>query len=229
METLPQTVSHLLGIVVEIIILEKDELDYLEIKIENYPFPISYHGKYYLRSGKTNLELKGKELDKFMLNKVGMTWDSLLYKKFEIDDLDKTAIKTFRDKALKGERLTTEDLNVDDKILLENLDLYENGYLTNDAILLFHEYPERNFTGPTIKIGYFEDNHADLRYQDEIKGPLIKQVDEAIDKIYTKYLKGLIWYDDIQRIEEFMFSREAFREILLNSVNIVSKNLSEYI
>ena len=218
-ETLPQTIMHLLGIIVEINVHQKDELDYLEIIIERYPFPISYHGHYYLRSGTTNLKLKGLELDKFMLKKVGMTWDSLPNKSCIVEDLDPNAIKVFREKSLKSGRLTKTDLEVNDKLLLENLGLYEKGYLTNAAILLFHEHPERYVTSPSIKIGYFEDNHADLRYQDEINGPLMKQVDEAIDKIYSKYLKGFIWYDDIYRIEEFMFPREAFREILLNAVN----------
>ena len=218
-ETLPQTVKHLLGIIVEINILNQDDLEYLEIIIEKYLFPISYHGRCYLRSGKTNLEVTGIELEKFMLKKLGVTWDSIPYKKFDIDDLDKDLIKIFREESIKSKRLTEKDLDVDDKILLEKLDLYENGYLTNAAVLLFHKTQERNFTGSSIKIGYFEKNHADLRYQDEIVGPLITQVDRTIEMIYSKYLKGFIWYDDIYRREEYMFPREAFREILLNAVN----------
>lgn len=218
-ETIPQKVRHLLGVIVEVNILKEDAFEYLEIKIEKYPIPVSYHGKYYLRSGKTNLEVTGIELLKFMNEKIGKTWDGCSYPKITIKDLDKEAIKIFREKATESERLTEKDLNISDKKLLEKLDLYENEYLTTASLLLFHQNPGKFFTGPTIKIGYFEENHADLRYQDEITGPLIKQVDEAIDKIYGKYLKALIWYDDIYRKEEFMFPREAFREILLNAVN----------
>lgn len=39
-----------------------------------------------------------------------------------------------------------------------------------------------------------------------------------VDLIYTKYLKALIYYEGIQRIEQFMFQQEAFRGILLNAV-----------
>lgn len=49
-------------------------------------------------------------------------------------------------------------------------------------------------------------------------GSLIEQIDKAVDLVYTKYLKALIYYDGIQRIEQFMFPQEAFREILLNAV-----------
>ena len=66
--------------------------------------------------------------------------------------------------------------------------------------------------------GYFGDSDSDLKYQDEVHGSLIEQIDKTVDLVYTKYLKALIYYDGIQRIEQFMFPQEAFREILLNAV-----------
>ena len=35
--------------------------------VEKYPFPVSYHGKYYKRTGSTIQELTGIELDKMIL------------------------------------------------------------------------------------------------------------------------------------------------------------------
>ena len=69
-----------------------------------------------------------------------------------------------------------------------------------------------------IKIGYLGDSDVDLRYQDEIHGSLIEQVDRTVDLVYTKYMKALIYYDGIQGIEPFMVHQDAFREILLNAV-----------
>ena len=43
-------------------------------------------------------------------------------------------------------------------------------------------------------------------------------MDKTIDLVYTKYLKALIFYDGIQRVEQFMFHQDAFREILLNAI-----------
>jgi ATP-dependent DNA helicase RecG len=71
--------------------------------------------------------------------------------------------------------------------------------------------------GAYIKIGFFVTD-ADLRYQDEIHGSLIEQIDKTEDLVYTKYMKALIDYEGIQRIEKYMFPRAAFREILLNAV-----------
>ena len=102
---------------------------------------------------------------------------------------------------------------------MENLHLIdEDGYLIRAAMLAFYKDPEKWVTGSYIKIGYFGNFDADLKYQDEIHGSLIEQVDKTIDLVYTKYLKALIFYDGIQRVEQFMFHQDAFREILLNAI-----------
>lgn len=146
--------------------------------------------------------------------------------KLRTEELDDGAIRLFKDKAVKRGRLTEEETLVSDKLLLENLHLVDDdGYLTRAAMLAFYRDPERWVTGAYIKIGFFGDSDSDLRYQDEIHGPLIGQVDKAMDLLYTKYMKALIGYRGIQRIEQFMFSRSAMREILLNAV--VHKDYAE--
>ena len=66
-----------MGILVDVNLKEKDGKNYLEIVTEAYPYPISFRGKYYQRSGATNQELKGAALDRFLLRKQGRTWDSV--------------------------------------------------------------------------------------------------------------------------------------------------------
>ena len=43
-------------------------------------------------------------------------------------------------------------------------------------------------------------------------------MDKTVDLVYTKYMKALIFYEGIQRVEQFMFHQDAFREILLNAI-----------
>lgn len=93
-----------------------------------------------------------------------------------------------------------------------------NGYLIRAAMLAFYKDPEKWVTGSYIKIGYFGKSDSDLVYQDEMHGPLIEQVDKTVDLVYTKYMKALIDYEGVQRIEQFMFHKDAFREILLNAI-----------
>ena len=54
---------------VAINLLQKDDLPYLEIIVESYPYPINYKGQYHYRSGSTKQELKGLALNKFLLEK----------------------------------------------------------------------------------------------------------------------------------------------------------------
>lgn len=101
--------------------------------------------------------------------------------------------------------------------LLERLGLIKDGYLTNAAMLLFSGNPQRWQQGAYVKIGFFR-SHADLEYQDEIRGPLIDQIDRIIEVIHLKYMKARITYEGIQRIERYFVPDEALREAILNAI-----------
>ena len=161
--------------------------------------------------------ITGKELDKAILKSRGRTWDGMPIPKLKVTDLRREAIDLLKEKAIRRGRLTEEETRVDDEILMENFHLIdEDGYLIRAAMLAFYKDPEKWVTGSYIKIGYLGKSDADLKYQDEVHGSLIKQIDKTVDLVYTKYLKALIYYEGIQRIEQFMFPQEAFREMLLN-------------
>lgn len=209
----------MMGIIVDVNLKYEGDLEYLEIIVDKYPSLISFRGKYYYRSGSTMREITGKELDKAMLKSQGKTWDGVPLPRIKIDDLKQDAIKLFKKKSVERDRLMEEAVRVSDIILMEDLHLVdEDDHLLRAAILAFYEDPEKWVTGSYIKIGYFGKSDSDLLYQDEVHGPLIEQVDKTVDLIYTKYLKALIDYKGIQRVEQYMFHRDAFREILLNAI-----------
>lgn len=164
-------------------------------------------------------EIKGIELLKFLYERQGETWDSVPIPGETVDILSKEALQEFRKKSVCKNRLSKIASEVNNKLLLENLKLFEGENLIRAAILMFHPDPEKWVTGAYIKIGYFGDSDSDLRYQDEIHGPLILQADKAVELIYTKYMKALIDYEGLQRTETYMFPMEGFREILLNAIN----------
>lgn len=219
LEDLPNKITNALGIIADVNLHTENGKEFIEIVVDKYPFLISYHGQYYYRSGSVLREIVGKELERALLKSQGKTWDGVSLPKLTVADLKPEAIALFKQKALARGRLIAEEATVSNDVLMENLHLVdEDGNLIRAAMLAFYRDPERWVTGAYIKIGFFGDSDSDLQYQDEIHGPLIEQIDRTIDLVYTKYMKARITYDGIQRVEVFMFPREAFREILLNAV-----------
>lgn len=217
-DKIPNKIRDVLGILPEIKLERKDNLEYIVIKIAKYLVPISYHGKFYLRSGRSNHEATPSEYDKLLFERYGKTWDALPIPNVTVDDLDKDSIERFKQLAVKNKRLKKSDVNIDNKSLLENLKLYENGSLTTSAILLFHKDPEKWIPGAYTKIGFFEKDDAGLKYQDEVHGSLIYQAEKIVEMVYSKYLKAYISFDGMQRIDEYILPEEAFREIIYNSL-----------
>jgi len=217
LEDIPNKVRDILGIMIEVRLLEEGGKDLLEIGVDAYPSPVNYKGEYYFRSGSTNQMLKGAALDRFLLRKYGRTWDGSPLPGLKADELDSSVFNQFRKLAQKSKRLPEAVLMEDDRYLLEKLHLVNGDYLTNAAALLFYAGPERFVGGAYVKIGYFE-NDADLRYQDEVQGSLLMQVNQAVDILKAKYLRAWISYEGLQRIETFPVPEAALRESVLNAV-----------
>lgn len=144
LEKIPNKITTTMGIIADVNILYKGELEYLQIVVEKYPSLISFRGKYYYRSGSTMREITGKELEKALLKTQGRTWDGVPIPKLSVSDLKKDAIDLFKEKAVKKGRLTNEEVNVSDEILLDNLHLFDDeGYLMRAAMLAFYKDPEK--------------------------------------------------------------------------------------
>jgi ATP-dependent DNA helicase RecG len=221
LEDLPNKVRDLLGIVLDVNLHTEADLPYLELVVQAYPNPISYRGHYYMRSGSTLQELKGEALDRFLLGRHGRTWDGVPLPQFSLTDVSAPAMSRFRQLALRSGRLDAEtlaDTAVDsDAHLLDKLRLKEGAYFKRATALLFAADPQRFVTGAFVKVGFFE-SETELLYHDEVEGDLFHQVKNTLDLLLTKYLKAVISYDGIVRVETFPVPRAALREALLNAL-----------
>ena len=217
LQDIPNKVRDVLGIMVAVNQVSEDGKQLVEIRVDPYPSPISYKGEYHYRSGSTKQELKGAALSHFLLRKQGLHWDAMALPGLKVGALDAGALTLFRQQALRSQRLPEAALRESDTLLLERLRLLEDGVCKRATALLFHAQPSRWFTGSHVKIGFFE-NDADLRYQDEVDGPLLLQVNKALEVLQSKYLKALISYDGFQRVETWPMPMAALREAVLNAV-----------
>jgi ATP-dependent DNA helicase RecG len=201
------------------------------ISVDPYPYGIAYHNHYFIRSGGTTRELSGIALSTFLMEKAGKHWDGMPIPGMKVSDLDALAIQAYRDKAVENGRHTKSEVNVSDEQIVSDLKLIDesadgNGGIMRAAMLLFHSDPEKYVTGASVKIAFFAPEGAyghnksdDIIYHDEIHGSLMLQADKVVDLVYTKYLKALVSYDGLQRVETYLTPKEAFREIVLNAIN----------
>lgn len=217
-EDLPNKIKDILGILVDIDILEEKEKTYIKINVDAYPYPVSYKGNYYIRIGATNQELKGAPLDKFLLQKQGLKWDGTPEPYTKLENLSEQSFDIFKNRASETQRVDENIQKYSNDEVLDKLNLYmPNGMLKKAAVLLFHPRPDKIFTGASIKIGFFRTDD-DLAYQDEILGSLFEQVDKVMDLLQTKYLSAKIEYQGLQRKETLPIPIEALREAVLNAI-----------
>src|SRR5690606_18848522 len=95
LETIPQKIRNTMGIICDINLQEEAGKKFLEIKVNPYSVPVSLRGRYYYRSGSTNMELTGVELNEFLLKKAGKTWDDVVEIGAGIEDIDEESIAQF--------------------------------------------------------------------------------------------------------------------------------------
>ena len=134
-----------------------------------------------------------------------------------VGDLSSEAIGRFRKLAARSQRLDTATLQEPDAALVDKLHLLEGSHLKRAAILLFHATPQRFFIGASVKLGYFRSD-TDLVYHDQIEGDLFAQAQRVVELLQGKYLKAVISYEGLQRVETWPVPEAALREALLNAL-----------
>ncbi len=129
LEDIPNKIQNKLGIVADVNLLTENGLDYIEIVVNPWAFPVNYDGEYHYRSGSTKQLLRGNSLTNFLMAKTGIKWDAAPISNISIEDLDKESFDIFKREALRSGRMTKEDLDISNTELLEKLDLLVDGKL----------------------------------------------------------------------------------------------------
>ncbi|HOK05471.1 MAG TPA: ATP-binding protein, partial [Victivallales bacterium] len=215
LEDLPNKFRDILGIIPDIKLEKKKGKDIIVIEVKHSYAPISYHGRFYVRSGSTIQELKGKDLTRFLISKSGRDWDEYVEDRATIADIDAETIEKFKQIAEKRIPFV-KDENEPVKIL-EKLNLMENGKLTRAGILLFGKNPKKFLTSAYIKVGKFLTD-TDIISSDDIEGNFFEQVEKTMELLRTKYLISEIRFEGIYRKEELEYPEEALREAIINAV-----------
>ena len=220
LEDLPNKVMNTFGIVVDIGAVEESGKQFIKMNIPKNRIAISYHGKFYARSGSTTQELKGTALQRLLLKTNNLSWDEIGVDNATFDDMDADTVVRFVTLATEYNRLPMGISSKNMKQLFQNLKLLtKEGELTRAAILLFGKEPTRFFSCAIFKIGRFRGTDpTGLIIQDKVEGNLFTMFEVVIDFLKSKYLLSPISYQGMQRIETLEIPDKAIREAVLNAL-----------
>jgi len=215
LEDIPNKVRNKLGIIPSVNIVESKRKEIIKITVKPSSVPISYDGKYYIRSGSTVQELKGKDLADFLMKKLGKTWDEVIEEKAKFGDINSGTIDKFKKLAL--DRIPSVVDAKDWKIILEKLNLIENTNIRRAAILLFGDRPQKYHIQACVRIGKFL-TETDIQTTDIVDGNLFEQLENALEILRTKYLKSEIKYEGIHRRDILEYPYGALKEAIINAL-----------
>ncbi|MDR2383404.1 MAG: putative DNA binding domain-containing protein, partial [Prevotellaceae bacterium] len=220
LEDLPNKITNILGIRANVRERKKNGIKYIEIEVTKSPYPISYHGRFYVRSGSVTQELKGNALQHFLLTANNLTWDEITVPDTSWDEIDEGTVRLFIRRATDTNRLPSDEKNSNNiRDLFERLGLSKDGLLTRAALLLFSKVPTRHFLLAVCKIGRFRGNsHIDLMMDDVIECPLFQMPDQIMETLKTKYLRTNYIYKGLQRVPIWEYPENSLREAILNAI-----------
>lgn len=219
LEDIPNKIADHLGLLVDVNLLVQDDMHCIEINVPPSDVPISFRGIYHYRMGSTKRELKGIALNKFLLKKMGLSWEEKPIPNATLDDIDESVVRSFVQKAVSHERISPAAANTDTLTLLKNLELMnESGEFLLAALLLFGKKPKKYEFSAFYKIGRFGKSHSDLLFQDIVEGNIFEMADKVMEVLNKKYLIRPISYKGLLREEPLEYPEPALREAILNSI-----------
>jgi ATP-dependent DNA helicase RecG len=198
------------------------------IKVDKYPYDIVLaFGRPYKRVGKSTLKMSKDEYEKIILekNKSKLYFDSHICKEANFTDIDHMKIKRFLERASFERRL---DINpdIDPKEALEKLSLIKQDKLTNGAILLFGNNPQKFFLQAETKCARFKGVEP-LEFIDMkvFGGNIIDQREDALEFL-KEHIKLHAEIKGTERVERWEYPIEALREAITNAICHRNYNIS---
>ncbi|MCW3994394.1 MAG: putative DNA binding domain-containing protein, partial [Candidatus Bathyarchaeota archaeon] len=185
LEDIPNTIRNKLGILPSVELNRKSKKEIIKITVPPSSVPISYNGKYYLRSGSTAQELHGKDLADFLMKKSGSTWDNIVEERAGFNEINNDSIEKFKKYAV--DRIPSIIKETDNNTLSQKLNLIDDRDLKRAAILLFGNDPQKFYLQSVVRIGKFLSD-TEIQTTDIIKGNLFTQLESALEILRTKYL-----------------------------------------
>jgi ATP-dependent DNA helicase RecG len=214
---IPNKIKNNMGITAEVNLMEDNDKHYIEIIVQPYSVAISLRGRYYYRSGSVKQELTGTALNEFLLKRSGRTWDDVIEPRATFADIDEQVFNSYLVMSKEKGRLPNID-GLTTEVIFDKLRLTENGQLKRAAIVLFGKDPGRFYPNIFVKIGRFDKDDTDLRFQEVEEGNIIVLLNSVLSQLDHKFLIRSIKFEGMYRVETSEYPVPALREMLLNAL-----------
>jgi ATP-dependent DNA helicase RecG len=215
LEDIPNKIRNRVGITPSVEVEKRGDKDIIKITVEQQSVPISYDGRYYIRSGSNNFELKESELTDFLLKKRGKSWDEIVEYGADFDDINQDTVEEFKRHA--RDRVPSISIEKDYKMILKKLGLVEGKDIKRAAVLLFGKNSQKFHLNAYLKIGKFLSD-TDILTSDLVKGNLFEQLENTLEILRIKYLLSKIKFEGIHRREILEYPYKALRESIINAL-----------
>lgn len=219
-EDLPNKVMNAFVMTVDVVAEEENGKKFVIMTVPKSNIVLSYHGRFYIRSGSTTQEIKGGALQQLLLKANNLSWDEVPVHDADFDDIDPEVVRKFIKQATDYNRLPSGIDSDNLEQVFHNLKLTtKDGKLTRAAVLMFGKNPNRFFSSAIFKIGRFRgEDPTDLLISDFVEGNLLQMPDRVMDLLKSKYLLSPISFKGLQRIESLEIPEKAMREAVLNAI-----------
>ncbi|GIV25139.1 MAG: ATP-dependent DNA helicase [Bacteroidia bacterium] len=212
-----QIAAHL-GITPSVEIVSLQGRPVIRITVEPAARLVAYRGRYLRRVGSTNRDFAQDELARQVMQRLGLHWDGLV-SEWGPQYLDEEALRHFA--RLARDRLPFIDPQ-HPQATLQNLGLIREGKLTNAAVLLFAQNPQRLFPLAQVRIGLFRDNQ--ILDSHDFRGTLWQQLEGVMER-FRQVLKVRfdirvkeLSLEGLQRREVWEYPLDALREAVVNAL-----------
>ncbi len=217
-ETLQQWINEIKtktepSIISDTDVIKIKEKTVIKISISEFPVkPVAVKGRYYIRKNNSNHLLSPNEISDIYLQSMQLSWDSYVFPRAEINQLDNVKIRKFIHKVNEISRFHLNENNFNNA--LAKLGLIKGNKPTNASMLLFSKI-NRDYN---IHIGRFK-SPTYIISDKLISGTLYEVLDESMQTIIS-HLKFAfeITGKTTQRIEIPDYPLKAIRELLINAI-----------
>jgi len=171
----------------------------------------------YKRIASHNKPLSPEEVVEFAKNTGKIKWDGQVCEEAGLGDIDEEKVRWFLRKA-KAERSFNVEPETPIKEALERLELMKGEKLTNAAVLLFGQNPQKFFSQAETKCARFKGikplEFIDMKV---FGGNILNQRDDAIEFV-KEHVKLRAKIVGTERVEKWEYPIEAIREAITNAV-----------